>query len=104
MVVESLFFLWPSLEAYLALRAAGFRFHFLYHRQIRSFVTLWKRRVNDKRLVILLLLSENLKPTPHVDISEQIFNHLEQFLQAFYNYFPEDPCLKKFMDFEPICY
>ena len=57
--------------------------------------------VNDKRLIIFLLLSENLKSTLHIDISEQIFNHLEQFLQAFDYYFPEDPCLKNLWILNP---
>ena len=47
-----------------------------------------------KRLDIFRLLSENLEYTPHVDISEQITNHLEQILKKFDYYFPEDPCLE----------
>jgi len=54
-------------------------------------IILWKRRVKDKRLDIFPLLSENLESTPHVDISEQIIHHLEQLLQKFDYYFPEDP-------------
>ena len=48
-------------------------------------ISLWKRRVKD------MSLSENLESAPHVDISEQIIQHLAQLSQKFDYYFPEDP-------------
>ena len=54
-------------------------------------ISLWKKRVKDKRLDMFPLLSENLKSAPHVDISEQIIQHLAQLSQKFDYYFPEDP-------------
>ena len=54
-------------------------------------ISLWKRRVKDKRLDMFPLLSESLEFAPHVDISEQIIQHLAQLSQKFDYYFPEDP-------------
>ena len=54
-------------------------------------ISLWKRRVKDKRLDMFPLLSKSLKSAPHVDISEQIIQHLAQLSQKFDYYFPEDP-------------
>ena len=54
-------------------------------------VDLWKKRVNNLRYKLFPLLWENIKTFPHMDISEQILQHLTQLLHKFDSYFPQDP-------------
>ena len=54
-------------------------------------IDLWKKRVNNLRYEMFPLLCENIKTSPHVDISEQVFHHLTQLSHKFDSYFPEDP-------------
>ena len=50
---------------------------------------LWNKRVNNLRYEMFLLLYENIKTFPHVDISEKIIQHLAQLSHKFDSYFPE---------------
>ena len=52
---------------------------------------LWKKRVNNLRHEIFPLLCENIKSSPHVNICEQIIQHLTQLSHKFNSYCPEDP-------------
>ena len=54
-------------------------------------IDLWKKRVNNLWYEMFPLLCKNIKTSPHVDISEQIIQHLTQLSHKFDSYFPEDP-------------
>ena len=54
-------------------------------------IDLWKKRLNNSQYEMFPLLCENIKTSPHVNISEQIIQHLTQLSHKFDSYFPEDP-------------
>ena len=54
-------------------------------------IDLWKKRVNNLRYELFPLLCKNIKTSAHVDICEQIIQHLTQLSHKFDSYFPVDP-------------
>ena len=51
-------------------------------------IDLWKKRLNNSQYEMFPFLCENIKTSPHMNISEQIIQHLTQLLHKFDSYRP----------------